>query len=753
LYSQVQELIFDLNNATEINAGQWSVPVSYLYSTEVFGIDFTMDFDEGAINLLDIGLTTQGSADNFVSAFSTSSTTEVSFTSYTLSSSNTTEPVFFIVFEGMIGIAPTPEQLGNIVAYINGTLVNATVTTTDCILTANFVITQSLDDLSVSLNPSVNTGDNNTITANTWNLGDASPIIMPTVGSPLTYIYDAPGIYDICYTATDENVPDCSFTVCETVTVYNCAINIEVINQYCDESNGLIVYELLINGGLPEADPDEMYNVELNITDYPGYDSGAVLNTNNIGVDEIVTLSVNADTPSETDLLLYVTDNGSCNANLLVTDNLVAFVGAADAPVQQRSIAPDDRCCIADACTATYLLRADAAIPTEVCIGDDFSCPCEPLIHPDYIQVWALTDVDGNILSTTSTTGTFSSNGLNEGTYHIYSYSQSQLNPPPTTVSFASTIAEVAANASGCFALSEPCEFTLIPSPSLSFSVSPAACVACPTGAIDLSVASGTPAYNYVWSTGATSEDIDFLLPNTYAVTVSDANNCSVVGSATVNSGILVSLRVLLEGPYDPSTGLMSSNLSEQALLPFQQPFGGSPWYYTGTEQLTSVSTAISDWVLIEIMDDLCNSVAQRAALLRNDGIVVDLDGTAGVVFNGLDATTNYYLAVRHRNHVAIRSATLLNFPNPLFDFTNPLNVHGTNQGAVLSAGTVGMRAGDFNADGVITVHDFNVYIPQIAAIYVYASGDASLDGNVTVIDFNLFTPNASHIGVGCVRY
>ncbi len=52
-------------------------------------------------------------------------------------------------------------------------------------------------------------------------------------------------------------------------------------------------------------------------------------------------------------------------------------------------------------------------------------------------------------------------------------------------------------------------------------------------GAVDITVSNGTPPYNYIWNTGANSEDIYFLPSGVYSVTVSDAN-CSKVFSTSV---------------------------------------------------------------------------------------------------------------------------------------------------------------------------------------------------------------------------
>jgi len=53
-------------------------------------------------------------------------------------------------------------------------------------------------------------------------------------------------------------------------------------------------------------------------------------------------------------------------------------------------------------------------------------------------------------------------------------------------------------------------------------------------GSVDLTVTGGTGDYEYVWSSGATTRDVDDLAPGSFTVTVTDANNCSTTGEVTV---------------------------------------------------------------------------------------------------------------------------------------------------------------------------------------------------------------------------
>ena len=52
------------------------------------------------------------------------------------------------------------------------------------------------------------------------------------------------------------------------------------------------------------------------------------------------------------------------------------------------------------------------------------------------------------------------------------------------------------------------------------------ACFGNGTGAVDITVTGGQPGYTYLWNTGATTQDIAYLVSNTYSVTVSDQSGC-----------------------------------------------------------------------------------------------------------------------------------------------------------------------------------------------------------------------------------
>ena len=56
-------------------------------------------------------------------------------------------------------------------------------------------------------------------------------------------------------------------------------------------------------------------------------------------------------------------------------------------------------------------------------------------------------------------------------------------------------------------------------------------------GSIDILVSGGAGGYIYLWSTGATTQNIDGLTAGTYSVTVTDSENCFSSLIVDINEG------------------------------------------------------------------------------------------------------------------------------------------------------------------------------------------------------------------------
>lgn len=137
--------------------------------------------------------------------------------------------------------------------------------------------------------------------------------------------------------------------------------------------------------------------------------------------------------------------------------------------------------------------------------------------------------------------------------------------------------------------------------------------------------------------------------------------------SITAPANVVVNVGMYLEGPYDPSIGMMKDDLRAAGLVPLTEPYSGLdlPQVAGGGGETTTVavlaitgSNAIVDWVRLELRSAVNNSqiVATRQALLQRDGDVVAADGLSPISFNV--GTGTYHLAVTHRNHLGCMTAS-----------------------------------------------------------------------------------------------
>lgn len=67
-------------------------------------------------------------------------------------------------------------------------------------------------------------------------------------------------------------------------------------------------------------------------------------------------------------------------------------------------------------------------------------------------------------------------------------------------------------------------------------------------GSVDLTVVGGVGPYDFTWTTGSTSEDLNNVVTGTYSVSISDANGCTTIHDATVNGGAGLNLQANIVG-------------------------------------------------------------------------------------------------------------------------------------------------------------------------------------------------------------
>jgi hypothetical protein len=214
-------------------------------------------------------------------------------------------------------------------------------------------------------------------------------------------------------------------------------------------------------------------------------------------------------------------------------------------------------------------------------------------------------------------------------------------------------------------------------------------------------------------------------------------------GSISSSSGINVNTRMWLQGPF--YNGTMLPLLFDGGYIPLNQTFSLSPWNYNGSESVSSIPNGVIDWVLLELRTDTAAStiVARKAAFLKNNGSIVDLDGTSKPSFSEL-SSDNYYIIIRHRNHLDVMSANpvFLSSNSSLYDFTTgPDKAYGNDPLFDFGNGIWGMYAGDGDGNGVINVLDYGEVVNSLFATG-YKFGDLDLNGTINVLDYSKINSN-----------
>ncbi len=172
---------------------------------------------------------------------------------------------------------------------------------------------------------------------------------------------------------------------------------------------------------------------------------------------------------------------------------------------------------------------------------------------------------------------------------------------------------------------------------------------------------------------------------------------------------IKADIKVFLEGAY-ANNDTMSTNLISLPDFPKKQPYDSAPWNYNGNENLSSIPQNMVDWILVELRDkqNPDSIVARRAGILLKNGKIVDLDGVSPLNFKMPE--DDYFIAIKHRNHLGIRSsqAVSLSYNTATYDFSAPGSTYGNGSEKDLGDGNYGMYAGDTDSNGVIDAADRN---------------------------------------------
>ena len=263
------------------------------------------------------------------------------------------------------------------------------------------------------------------------------------------------------------------------------------------------------------------------------------------------------------------------------------------------------------------------------------------------------------------------------------------------------------------------------------------------------------PFFHYT-KNGSSWKGYGFGSTGTSVASSGDVFNQNSVTDLVISEGVGVKAKIFLEGPYNLSAhNVMYTNIN--SIIPSTSPYSAD-----ARTASNKPATAV-DWVLVELRDNTTPGtvVASRSAYLNSDGNLIDDNATSGRGIGIAAPPGNYYVAIKHRNHLGVMTATAqtgLTWGTALtvssYNFTSgtgsqfyPGNGSGAKLLESIPSNIWGMVAGDIDQDKEITTTDYtNWYNDAIVGNSGYKDSDCDLDGEVTTSDYTLWF-NSAFVG------
>lgn len=208
--------------------------------------------------------------------------------------------------------------------------------------------------------------------------------------------------------------------------------------------------------------------------------------------------------------------------------------------------------------------------------------------------------------------------------------------------------------------------------------------------------------------------------------TVAKVNGDVIIGSQPA----YLKSKCWLQGPY--YNGAMQTG--QHDFIPLTSPYAADP------VTVGAIPANVVDWALMELRSTYNGQPVLRKSLwLCSDGYL-KMPGKPYVILMNT-APGPYFVVIRHRNHLAVMSATAVQFAAsgspPLLDLTNIANVYGNGGVVQVAEGVVALIAGDADQNGSVLPSDRNSWWRIQVGLSGYLASDFDLDGNVMPSDMN----------------
>ena len=138
-------------------------------------------------------------------------------------------------------------------------------------------------------------------------------------------------------------------------------------------------------------------------------------------------------------------------------------------------------------------------------------------------------------------------------------------------------------------------------------------------GSTDLSISGGTTPYTFNWSNSSNSEDLSGLCPNSYSVTVTDGNGCTVVETTNINAGA----NPIANFTYNGNQCLAGNNYvftnTGTSGINYSWDFGDGMGISTFENPSYSYSNPGSYTVTLTVSDGICTDITTLALVVYTD--------------------------------------------------------------------------------------------------------------------------------------
>lgn len=223
----------------------------------------------------------------------------------------------------------------------------------------------------------------------------------------------------------------------------------------------------------------------------------------------------------------------------------------------------------------------------------------------------------------------------------------------------------------------------------------------------------------------------DLVTLDNVACTSSDqvedcAQASAIIAGELPDTEARLQVKAFLQGGLNNSNNIeMHSTLSDLGLVPQLEPYTALPAFQHfgdgGGETISNSmlgivgnNGSIVDWVMIELRSkvDGMTVVATQSVLLTQNGTIIDGAGDNVLRFDV--PNDDYYVAIRHRNHLGLMTANPVYISDngsggvPLVDFSNPvLDCYGNDDGYI-TGGARALWAGNVKQEGNMIFQGMN---------------------------------------------